>query len=94
MNQLARKLQVRGRVQGVGFRENMCRIARQVGVAGWVRNRADGTVEAFVQGEAAAVEDVLQWARLGPPSGRVDELTSEEAEPDPSLKTFERRETN
>jgi acylphosphatase len=71
----------------------MCRLARELGVSGWVRNRADGSVEAFVQGEAAPLEDFLQWARLGPPLARVDAVTSEEAEPDPGLRTSQRRET-
>lgn len=89
---VARKLRIRGRVQGVNYRESMRRMAEAFGVAGWVRNRADGSVEAFVQGEPAPIEDLLQWARLGPPNARVDDLTSEDADPDSSLKTFERRE--
>jgi acylphosphatase len=90
---LARKLRVRGRVQGVSYRESMCKMATQLGCTGWVRNRADGSVEAHVQGDVAAVEDLLQWARLGPPTARVDDLTSEDADVDNALKKFERRET-
>jgi len=90
---LARKLQIQGQVQGVGFRESMKREALRCGVTGWVRNREDGSVEAFVQGDAAAIEDILQWARLGPPASRVDALESEHATPDLSLKSFDRRDT-
>ena len=68
-------------------------MAKQLSVTGWVRNRADGSVEAFVQGELASIEDILQWARLGPPNARVDDLETEEAQGDPSIKSFERRET-
>ena len=55
----ARNLRVRGLVQGVGFRHALCREARRLGLAGWVRNRHDGSVEAFLQGDAAAV---VKWA--------------------------------
>ncbi|MGZ3653010.1 MAG: acylphosphatase [Bdellovibrionota bacterium] len=89
----ARKMQIQGQVQGVNFRESMKQEAHRCGVTGWVRNRPDGSVEAFVQGEPAAIEDILQWARLGPPRARVDALQSEDAAPDLSLKHFERRET-
>jgi len=92
MAAVARKIQVRGRVQGVGFRESKRKMAQQLGVVGWVLNRPDGSVEAFVQGELVAVEDMLQWCRLGPPHSSVEDLGSETAEPDPSLKSFERRE--
>ena len=66
-----RHLRIRGRVQGVGFRMYMQREAQRHGVAGWVRNRHDGSVEAVVQGDADAVEAVIAWARHGPPSARV-----------------------
>ncbi len=81
-----------GHVQGVKFRESMVLYAKGLGVSGWVRNRADGSVEAFAQGDHAAVEDLLQWARLGPPTAQVDALDTDPALPDPTLKTFERRE--
>ena len=77
----------------MNFRETMCRYAAQVGVTGWVRNCSDGSVEAFAQGDPVALEDILQWARLGSPHSHVDSLDTEEAAPDPSLKSFERRDT-
>jgi acylphosphatase len=71
-----------GRVQGVGFRDALCAQALQRGVRGWVRNRRDGSVEAVLQGEAAAVEALLAWARRGPPAARVAEVKSQPATAD------------
>jgi acylphosphatase len=67
-------LRIAGRVQGVGFRDALHRQAVARGLAGWVRNRRDGTVEAVLQGEAAAVDAVLAWTRRGPPAARVDRV--------------------
>jgi acylphosphatase len=69
-----RHLRIAGRVQGVGFRFFMERRARELGVTGWVRNRHDGTVEAMVQGPAAAVEAMIAAARRGPPSALVTDV--------------------
>ena len=77
----ALRLVITGRVQGVGFRAWTRREARRRGLRGWVRNRSDGSVEALLQGEAAAVARVVDWARRGPPSARVDELHENELEP-------------
>ena len=85
---IALRLVVRGRVQGVGFRYALVEVAAMHGVAGWVRNRRDGTVEALVQGEGAAVEAVFAWCRRGPPAARVDEVESFVATPDPALAAF------
>lgn len=63
-----------GRVQGVGFRDAMSLEAARLGVAGWVRNRADGDVEAVVQGSAEALEALLSWSRRGPPAARVERV--------------------
>ncbi|MDO8892112.1 MAG: acylphosphatase [Sulfurimicrobium sp.] len=71
-------LRLHGRVQGVYFRESMCRKAAELGITGWVRNRRDGTVEATVQGTPEAVEKMLAWARLGPPSAQVTRMESSE----------------
>jgi len=84
---------VRGRVQGVGFRQNTARKARKLGVMGWVRNRQDGTVEAFAQGEADAVQQLIDWARRGPPSARVDGVVVSDAPEDGTLAAFEVRDT-
>jgi acylphosphatase len=63
-----------GRVQGVWFRESARRQAERHGVSGWVRNRADGTVEAELEGDAEGVELVTRWFAHGPPGARVDGL--------------------
>lgn len=63
---------VRGEVQGVGYRYTAKMTADEAGVTGWVRNRRDGSVEAEVQGSAAAVDEMLAWMAQGPPGGRVD----------------------
>jgi acylphosphatase len=67
-------LVIHGRVQGVWFRESMRLKAEQLGITGWVRNRADGSVEAVIQGEAEAVSIMLDWARVGPPQASVTRL--------------------
>ncbi|NJA88260.1 acylphosphatase [Rhodocyclus tenuis] len=74
------KLRVRGRVQGVGYRRSLQIMARSLDLAGWVRNRADGSVEALVAGDAATVAELCEWARCGPPLARVDAM--ETAVPD------------
>lgn len=73
-------LRIHGRVQGVWFRESMRAEAERLGVAGWVRNTTDGAVEAVIQGPAAAVEALLEWAHAGPPLARVDRIEVGEAQ--------------
>jgi acylphosphatase len=65
-------LLVRGDVQGVGFRYTMRLQARTLGTAGWVRNRADGSVDAEVEGSPSQVDEMLAWVAEGPPGSRVD----------------------
>jgi acylphosphatase len=62
---------IEGRVQGVGFRYWTERVARELGLTGWVRNRRDGSVEALFAGSAEAVGEMLDRARDGPPSAAV-----------------------
>ena len=75
-----RQLRISGRVQGVGYRGALRRQALACGLAGWVRNRHDGTVEAVLQGDAHSVEDVIAWARRGPPAARVDRVDAQPAQ--------------
>jgi len=63
---------VTGRVQGVWFRESTREQATALALGGWVRNRADGTVEAVFEGSRAAVDRVVEWCRRGPRQARVD----------------------
>ena len=77
---LTRRVVVHGRVQGVGFREYMRREALSLGVAGWVRNRRDGSVEAVVHGDEGAVERMVAWAAHGPSSAKVTSIQVENAE--------------
>lgn len=86
-----RRLTIRGRVQGVGFRYAMVEAAAERGIAGWVRNRRDGSVEAIVQGSPAAVEAIVAWAHHGPRGARVDQVETQPAEGD--FATFEQRPT-
>jgi acylphosphatase len=81
---VTQRLTIRGRVQGVGYRDALCREAERHGVAGWVRNRTDGSVEALVRGEAEDVAALVAWARRGPPAARVDQVHTATAE-DPEL---------
>lgn len=69
---IARRVIVRGIVQGVFFRETTRAAAEHHRVAGWVRNRPDGAVEAHLEGEPAAVAAVVDAMRLGPAEARVD----------------------
>ena len=76
---IGRRLLIRGRVQGVGFRYALADEARARRLSGWVRNRRDGTVEALVIGSESDVEAMIAWARRGPPGARVTDLSVEQA---------------
>ena len=90
---ITRRLRIRGQVQGVNLREAMRQRADQLKVTGWVRNRVDGTVEAVVQGEAFAIDSLVEWARLGPPTARVDGVDVEAAEGEEEFHMFDKRPT-
>lgn len=77
---VARKVQIYGRVQGVFFRQWAVGQARELGVSGWVRNRADGSVEAHVAGGVRAVIQMVDRLREGPPSARVEDFVVSESE--------------
>jgi len=85
MNDLiARHLVVRGRVQGVGYRNYLEYKAGHLGVKGWVRNRRDGSVEAVVQGSLAAIAEMIECAKRGPRAAEVStvEISNSEDEYD------------
>ena len=84
-----RHLIIKGRVQGVWYRESMRLEAERLGVTGWVRNLENGDVEAMVQGETNAVEGLIRWAWEGPPAARVDQIEIDQGAGD--FITFERR---
>ena len=68
------KVEITGRVQGVGYRDWTAREARRRGLRGYVRNRTDGTVEAVFEGPADAIEAMIEACRSGPALARVDRL--------------------
>ncbi len=72
---------MRGRVQGVFFRDSTRRAAESRGVGGWVRNRADGTVEAWFEGEPGAVDAMVRWAHSGPSRAEVESVDAQDVEP-------------
>lgn len=70
------QLEVSGRVQGVGFRAATQARAVELGLSGWVANRADGSVEVCVCGTATALDDFKNWLHTGPPGAQVESLTT------------------
>ena len=89
---VTRQLRIHGLVQGVYYRQSMIDAARRLGLQGWVRNRADGSVEALAQGGAPAVQGLVDWARRGPPQALVERVDVADAEPQ-TLPPFEQRAT-
>ena len=77
-----RRVRVWGSVQGVFFRATCAREASRRGLAGWVRNVADGSVEAVFEGEAEAVDAMTAWCRRGPRGARVDGVEAAEEPPE------------
>ncbi|KQT16645.1 MAG: acylphosphatase [Bradyrhizobium sp.] len=82
MNRAILQVVICGRVQGVGYRAWVEQQARTSGLEGWVRNRRDGSVEALFAGAPRHVADMVALCRHGPPSSRVDSVTSETASAD------------
>jgi len=82
------RLVVRGRVQGVGFRWFVEREAHILGIAGWVRNHADGSVEVLAQGTRHQISGLHSRLRAGPRAARVDAVEESEARPVAGLTSF------
>jgi acylphosphatase len=78
---IARHVRVYGRVQGVFFRDSTQTEAQARGVAGWVRNDDDGTVEAWFEGDPDAVQALVSWCSSGPSRASVDSVEAAEVEP-------------
>jgi len=91
MQTITRHLRIEGRVQGVHYRASMRDAARRLGVAGWVRNRADGSVEALVQGAPEAVQAVIDWAHGGPAHAQVAAVRMTAVADAPQHDGFEQR---
>ena len=89
---IARRLFVAGHVQGVFFREWTVGKARELGIAGWVRNLRDGRVEIYALGPVEAMDRFLARVREGSPASRVDAVEVHDAEPE-RLEGFTRRQT-
>ena len=73
---------VTGRVQGVSYRASTADEAHRLGLAGWVKNRADGAVELEAEGDADRIASLLRWCEHGPPAARVSRVTVEELSPE------------
>ena len=85
---LTRRYLVRGRVQGVGFRWFVEREAHMLGIAGWVRNNADGSVEVLAQGTRDQISGLRSRLREGPRAARVDAVDESDARPAASISSF------
>ncbi|MFZ3322266.1 MAG: acylphosphatase [Usitatibacter sp.] len=90
-DRVTRRLRITGRVQGVFFRESMRLEADRLGVAGWVCNHTDGSVEAIVQGSTDAIDTIVLWAHRGPRDARV--IAVEVSEASGEFARFEKRAT-
>jgi acylphosphatase len=88
---MRRRVLVRGEVQGVFFRDSTRKEAESRGVAGWVRNRDDGSVEAVFEGPADAVDAMVEWCRSGPSRADVEDMDVSVEDDSDGLEGFEVR---
>lgn len=91
MKEIRVSVRIEGRVQGVGFRHFTYKAATEMGLTGWVRNLADGAVEAVAEGPREQVESWLEQLRQGPPSSRVGGLTIRRSASEEAFDRFEVR---
>ena len=90
---IRRRLVITGRVQNVFYRDWFVQQARGLGVDGWVRNRADGSVEAVVQGAAEMIDAIVTRANEGSPASRVADVTVLDDAPAETLEGFVKKPT-
>jgi len=90
VTKIAKRIRVIGRVQGVFFRAWTRDEAQTLGIDGWVRNCSDGSVEAQLEGDQEAIEELVDLMREGPPGARVEGVEVEESDPE-GLSGFEVR---
>ena len=88
MSRVRAHLWISGRVQGVFYRASTCEKGGELGLGGWVRNLADGRVEAVAEGEKVAVCALIEWCRSGPPLASVDRVEVDWEEPIGDLRHF------
>jgi acylphosphatase len=81
-------LRIQGKVQGVFFRESARIEATRLGLTGWVRNRADGSVEAVVEGDPGMLEEFIRWCHQGPVQARVTAVAREDGEATGEFRQF------
>jgi acylphosphatase len=82
------RITIAGRVQGVYFRASACREAQSLGLKGWVKNCADGSVELLAEGPRDKVDQLIAWCHRGPAGARVREVRVRWEEPEHSLRGF------
>jgi acylphosphatase len=82
VTKIAKRIRVKGRVQGVFFRAWTRDEAQTLGISGWVRNCSDGSVEGQLEGPEEAVEELIDLMREGPPGARVQSVEVEESDPE------------
>lgn len=91
---MAKRLLIEGIVQGVGYRYAFAERAAALGLAGWVRNRSNGAVEACVHGPADAIQAIVDWAHKGPSTAHVSRVAvADDNEPVPEHAQFDIRPT-
>ena len=90
---ITRRLRISGRVQGVFFRESMRLRAEQLKVTGWVRNCADGSVEAVAQGDAFEVGRLIEWAQRGSDAAMVEKVDVESVAENVRYAAFDKKPT-
>lgn len=84
-----RHIKIHGKVQGVGYRFFATRVARRLGLKGWIQNNRDGSVEAAVEGEKSAIDDWIEELKEGPRYAEVTHIDQESKDPTGTLPDFD-----